>query len=333
MSANSVKSQIIPDCTSNPIRVENCLPGTMDWQIPLGAGVNPPFQPSGDHEVEGYASKTSVNVGETIGFHIRTHKTAQVVNIDIYRLGYYAGNGARYIASTSVGPTATYNNPLPQINLQTGLAESYWQQGASWAVPSNAVSGFYLAKLTGSITKHQSYISFVVRNDSYNSPVLFQTAVTTHLPTSANGFLPIYCCSLNHAELAATAPNWLKAGTSGGKLYNVIGYESDELYNPGDNYPNHNPTIVVASTPFYALRGKVNVLLGTAETTFYTLQSNGAKVFAASGQQWSWGLDDWGADGSVGPVIALRQASMNVDSQKITKNILDCFSTYASCGN
>jgi hypothetical protein len=98
---------------------------------------------------------------------------------------------------------------------------------------------------------------------------------------------------------------------------------------------SHNPTVIVTSSPFFAEKGtfKEPVLLGTAESKFYTLQSNGAKVFASSGQQWSWGLDDWGADGMIGPIIKTRLASMKQDAQTIAKNILDCFSTYAPCGS
>jgi len=47
-----------------------------------------------NHEVEGYASHSSVNKGETIRFHLNVNAT-QTVYIDIYRLGYYGGDGGR----------------------------------------------------------------------------------------------------------------------------------------------------------------------------------------------------------------------------------------------
>ena len=74
--------------TSNPIQVENALQGTFDWQIPQGNYL--------DRKIEGYASHTSVNLGETIHFYINVD-VAQYVDLEIYRLGYYNGAGARLI--------------------------------------------------------------------------------------------------------------------------------------------------------------------------------------------------------------------------------------------
>lgn len=164
-----------PDCTSNPIRVENCLPGTRSWEINYTASTQPSF----NHEIEGYASKTSVNVGEQVRFHIRA-SPIQTVNFDIYRLGYYNGNGARHVHFGHVVNVAS--KPLPIPSNQTGIAEANWisEATAFWDVPTTAVSGFYVVKLTGNSTGHQSYIPFVVRKDSYASPLLFKIGVTTH---------------------------------------------------------------------------------------------------------------------------------------------------------
>ena len=74
-------------CTSNPIVCENQLPGdpASDWQID-GAG---------DSSIQGYATSMSVNVGQTEYFKIDTPSTNY--HIDILRLGYYGGDGARKI--------------------------------------------------------------------------------------------------------------------------------------------------------------------------------------------------------------------------------------------
>lgn len=156
-----------------------------------------------------------------------------------------------------------------------------------------------------------------------------------HQPTPENGGIPIYSSAFNTVEFETTAPTWLLAGTEDQKLYNLIGNESDELYRGvTDPYPNHNPTVIVASSAFFEPRdGLGTVLIGTAETTFYTMQGGGAKVFAASGQVWAWGLDNWGADSAIGPVFAGRLASMRSDAQRITQNILSCFSVYTPCGS
>ena len=73
---------------SNPIVVENNLTGTLDsWDI-SGAG---------DPSIQGFATDISVNTGETVFFKIKTD--APAYTIDIYRLGYYGGAGARKLAT------------------------------------------------------------------------------------------------------------------------------------------------------------------------------------------------------------------------------------------
>ena len=63
---------------------ENSLPGTPQSVWDSGTG---------DASIQGFATQMSVNVGQTIQFKINTPSTAY--HIDIYRLGYYRGNGAR----------------------------------------------------------------------------------------------------------------------------------------------------------------------------------------------------------------------------------------------
>ena len=61
----------------------------------------------GDSTIQGYATSMSVDVGQTESFKINT--PASAYHIDILRLGYYGGDGARMVAS-NILPTAT----LPQ---------------------------------------------------------------------------------------------------------------------------------------------------------------------------------------------------------------------------
>src|SRR5262249_30700892 len=71
----------------------NCLTGDSGWDLNGG----------NDATIQGFATDTSVNVGQTVGFKIDTQ--ANTYRVDIYRLGYYGGLGARKIASqTMTGP-------------------------------------------------------------------------------------------------------------------------------------------------------------------------------------------------------------------------------------
>ncbi len=132
----------------------------------------------GDETIQGYATDISVNRGSTVTFKIDTNASAYT--IDIYRMGYYQGNGARKI--TSITPSAT----LPQIqpsclkDATTGLVDcGNWAPSASWAVPATATSGIYFALLTRTDTGGKSQIEFIVRDDSSHSDLLFQTSDAT----------------------------------------------------------------------------------------------------------------------------------------------------------
>ena len=155
---------------SNRIVCENSKPGTDPaiWDI-RGAG---------DPTIQGFGTDISVNVGATIGFKVST--PAPGYRLDIYRTGYYQGLGARFI--TTVTPSA----PLPQSQppcaseVATGLVDcGNWATSASWAVPSTAVSGVYIAVLHRNDTGGESHIIFVVRDDASRSDVLFQTSDPT----------------------------------------------------------------------------------------------------------------------------------------------------------
>jgi len=102
--------------------------------------------------------------------------------VDIYRMGWYGGMGARLI----VGGIRRSGNrqPIPTPDTDTGLIECDWTDPyvVTTSNPHDEndwVSGVYLAKLTAGISGRQSYIIFVVRDDERLSDYLFQSSVTT----------------------------------------------------------------------------------------------------------------------------------------------------------
>src|SRR6266704_6545012 len=70
---------------ANPVACENALPGSPPsvWDVAKGQGTT----------ISGFADPFSVDVGQSISFFFFKQKTAY--EIDIYRMGYYGGNGAR----------------------------------------------------------------------------------------------------------------------------------------------------------------------------------------------------------------------------------------------
>ena len=171
----------------NPVSCENAKPGSAPsaWQI----------DGNGDQSIQGYATTMSVNKGQTIRFKIKT--PASAYRIDIFRLGYYQGNGARLQAS-GIQPTATLpqSQPACLTSSSTGLIDcGNWGVSASWAVPSDAVSGIYIARLVRNDNGGASQIPFVVRDDGRPSDMLVKTSDATWQAYNLYGGNNLYQCS------------------------------------------------------------------------------------------------------------------------------------------
>jgi len=154
---------------ANDIVCENSKPGnpSTEWDV-SSAG-------AGDPTIQGFATDISVNQGGTVFFKINT--PARAYTISIYRIGYYAGNGARFIASVTPSVPLPQTQPACLSDSTTHLVDcGNWAVSASWQVPANATSGVYVAHLVRSDTGGDSHIVFVVRNDSSHSAMLYQTA-------------------------------------------------------------------------------------------------------------------------------------------------------------
>ena len=153
---------------ANLIVQENLLTGnpSSEWDL---ADV-------GSTSIEGFATDISVNRGQLVSFKINTAATSY--RIDIYRLGYYGGRGARKVATLQ--QTASVQPP-PFVNSTIGLVDAgNWSVSASWQVPTAAVSGVYLAHLVrqDGVTG-ENHIPFIVRDDGALHDVVFQTSDPT----------------------------------------------------------------------------------------------------------------------------------------------------------
>ncbi|MFI5937437.1 DUF4082 domain-containing protein [Actinoplanes sp. NPDC051494] len=154
----------------NPIVCENSKDGSPaeDWDI-LGAG---------DDTIQGFANDISVNAGSPINFKIRTDATA--FTVQVFRLGWYGGDGARSITTLTPNVPVSNNQGPCATNATTSIYDcGAWGVSASWTVPANQVSGIYIAKLTRPDTGGASHITFVVRNDTGTSDLFFQTSDAT----------------------------------------------------------------------------------------------------------------------------------------------------------
>ncbi|SFV16998.1 RICIN domain-containing protein [Pseudoduganella namucuonensis] len=170
------------------VAIENARQGTESWKL-----VNPALQ----HEIEGYASATSVNTGGSITLYVST--SASSYNIDIYRMGYYGGAGARKVGTYSGLTGVTQPQPCSNPN---GVVECNWNasQSITAAGPDGGwISGIYLAKLTtNALTPKDSYIIFVVRDDARAATFVAQLPITTYQAYNYWGGKSLYTGCVNH---------------------------------------------------------------------------------------------------------------------------------------
>ncbi|HEY6507078.1 MAG TPA: N,N-dimethylformamidase beta subunit family domain-containing protein, partial [Vicinamibacterales bacterium] len=153
----------------NSVADENQLPGnpSSEWEV----------SGSGDPTIQGFATRMSVLAGETIEFKVSTDAT--LYRIDVYRLGWYGGSGARLVATVTPSATLPQVQPDPLTDGPSGLVDcGNWAVSASWPVPANAVSGLYIARLVRLDTQGASHIAFVVRRAGA-SDLLFKTSDAT----------------------------------------------------------------------------------------------------------------------------------------------------------
>ena len=88
---NAVDSHT-PVISNSVIVSENAHLGTTSWRIPGGKAATT--------QIQAYASATSVLPGQNLTFYVSTQSEGTAYTIDIYRLGWYGGDGGRLMAVT-----------------------------------------------------------------------------------------------------------------------------------------------------------------------------------------------------------------------------------------
>jgi methionine-rich copper-binding protein CopC len=156
---------------ANPVACENSKAGNpkSEWDV----------SGSGSSTIQGFSTQMSVNLGETVAFKVKT--PARSYRLDIYRMGYYGGSGARKVATVTPSAALPQTQPACVSVSSTGLVDcGNWTVSASWPVPASATSGIYFARLVRTDgTTGASHVMFVVRDDASHSDLLFQTSDTT----------------------------------------------------------------------------------------------------------------------------------------------------------
>ncbi|WP_436531154.1 DUF4082 domain-containing protein [Actinoplanes sp. HUAS TT8] len=260
---------------SNPVVCENSKQGTPmeDWYTPSAWG-----------EIGGFTTKESVAPGETLQFKV---SSAVPYKISIYRLGYYGGDGARLMPTS---PTATF----PAITQQdcdhdtgTGLVDcGKWSVTASWAVPSDAVSGVYMAMLDRTDGDGVMPYPFVVRQTTPTSKIVIQTSDQTWQAYNGWGGQDLY-------GGGGPAPD--------GRAYKVSYNRPMDIFGDNGIFGGEYAMIQWVERNGY----DVSYLSGI-DVTNRPAAVLGHKVFVSSGHDEYWNQKQWNN------VVAARAAGVNL---------------------
>ena len=170
-------AQVYAQCAEapNPIVCENALPGTTDWRL------SGPISSDTGAQIQGFASATSVDTGSSIDLLV-TVAGGGAWNLEIYRMGWYDGDGGRLLHSATglIGVAQGACTNPPDVNQSHVCNWSVAAGGYTLAVPTSWTTGLYLAKLETTSTGHQAYIPFVVREDDRDAVYYYEQAVMNY---------------------------------------------------------------------------------------------------------------------------------------------------------
>lgn len=154
--------------TSSAVVAENSLAGAPKSQ----------WWSTESPNIVGFVDGLSLLPGDTARFKVSTPSSNY--RIRIYRLGWYGGNGARWLADVTPSVSLPQTQPSPVVQSATRLVDcGNWAVSASWTVPSTALSGVYYAKLERRDVSGQSnFALFVVRSND-PADILVQTSDAT----------------------------------------------------------------------------------------------------------------------------------------------------------
>lgn len=183
---------------NDPIAFENVLPGSSDWEYSKRV--------TSEYEVSGYVFPPSVQAGEEVvlRFNVRGPNVGRDVAVDVFRLGWYDGVGARRIAprflvqagSPREVPPARENGLIECADWPVAIRIPTEDNGASWP------SGIYLFRLMGSDGR-ASYAPFVVRDQRSSAPYLLLLGQDTWHGYNEFGGNSLYSFGSRYSNLAS----------------------------------------------------------------------------------------------------------------------------------
>ena len=137
VAASVAAQQATAGSSDNGIVRENALPGNSSKHWDVNA--------AGDPTIQGFCDRSSYESGATVNFQVKTRASSW--RVDVYRLGWYAGDGARLVGSVRGTASAEPQPPCIEDKATRLVDCGTWRVGARWDVPEDATSGVYLGRL------------------------------------------------------------------------------------------------------------------------------------------------------------------------------------------
>ncbi len=144
---------------------ENAKPGTLNW---ICNHVQP------DHALEGFASQVSAVPGDDVALFVNT--TANAVQVQAYRMGYYQGLGGRLVVQTDF--VAANTQPAPVVTPGVSTVSCPWSPTLTLDITKDWLPGCYLLKLVGNGGEEQ-FVPLTIRDDASMASYVLQNSVTT----------------------------------------------------------------------------------------------------------------------------------------------------------
>ncbi len=271
----------------NPVLNENqCKTGSSAWQVS-----------DYSHDLGGFTTKTSVNLGEDVVLKIgRNGPVApqRTVNIDVYRMGYYEGDGGRLVKSATNVPINNDFTCKPMDPITGEVDCGNWSP--TYTIPGSSLpaSGVYLAKLKAS-TGDETQVVFTVRDDSRSAKMLFVLPVTDYQAYNLFGGKSLYFGNLAGDTVGSPTPatgtdraakvSFNRPFSQAGAMQNwFFGPDYDLLYwleKQGYDI-SYSDDVAVHTNPAQLLDHDVDVVSGHSE--YWSLeQFNGFKAAREAG--------------------------------------------------
>ncbi|MBF5041759.1 hypothetical protein FGE12_05105 [Aggregicoccus sp. 17bor-14] len=161
---------------ASPIAAENRRAGSRNWRL---------TQPS--RELGAFVDQTSYLPGEAVRVHLGG-PTEQQATWELWRLGYYGGQGGRRVLAG--GPVTMPVAAPPEVDLSTGAVSCPWPETFFFTLPDEAVTGFYLLKVSTPLG--QTYAPLVVREPTPAATTTVVMAFNTYQAYNAWGGTSLY---------------------------------------------------------------------------------------------------------------------------------------------